>query len=409
MERLGAGREAEVFAWGPGRVVRVVHDPELLAREAAALRAARAAGAPAPEPFEQVEVDGRPGLVMERCDGEDLLAAIGRRPWRVWSIGRRLGRLHAELHQVEAPPSLPVLRDELRPLLGSPLVPDDVRADAGRQLDALPDGDRLCHGDLHPGNVLGDKVIDWTNATRGAAEADVARTCLLIDVAKPPGGRLPPLARVGRRVLRAAYASAYRAERGDVDPGPWLPVLAAARLAEDVDGERDELLRRAWRGPPKLDAAQRRWLWLNAGLITAAVNLVLNAGIAWATAAGEDPIPVWATPLTGGPSTIADTAGTLFLLPFITCLIVTTVVRRDLRAGRLRRRGGIRLPRDVLARAALIGAACAIVLTPRAVLPLVALGELSLEAFVAYKAILAVVYGAIVTPLIALAAMGDQP
>jgi aminoglycoside phosphotransferase (APT) family kinase protein len=57
--------------------------------------------------------------------------------------------------------------------------------DFARQvLDGLPDGDRLCHGDYHPGNVLQAAgriaVIDWGAATRGAPETDHARALLLL-------------------------------------------------------------------------------------------------------------------------------------------------------------------------------------------------------------------------------------
>ncbi len=48
-------------------------------------------------------------------------------------------------------------------------------------IESLPDGDRLCHGDLHPENVMVDEegelmVIDWLTAGKGCLEADLART-----------------------------------------------------------------------------------------------------------------------------------------------------------------------------------------------------------------------------------------
>jgi len=58
----------------------------------------------------------------------------------------------------------------------------------------MPDGDRLCHGDFHPINVLGDLaqplVIDWLDAARGAPAADACRSYLLLrlhaaDLAEP--------------------------------------------------------------------------------------------------------------------------------------------------------------------------------------------------------------------------------
>src|SRR6266852_97693 len=87
--------------------------------------------------------------------------------------------------------------------------------------------------------------------------------------------------------------------------------------------------------PGDLPATHRRWILLNAIAITAVANLVINAAVAWISAAGRTHVPLWATPIIGGPSTITDTVGTLVVLPLITNLLVTTAVRRDLRHGRL--------------------------------------------------------------------------
>jgi hypothetical protein len=161
----------------------------------------------------------------------------------------------------------------------------------------------------------------------------------------------------------------------------------------------------------------RRWILLNAIVIAAVVNAVLSALIAWGSAANEDEIPVWAAPLVGGPSLIVDTVGTFFILPFLTTLIITTVVWHELRERRLaplkRREDGLfrRMPRTRLRRGAYFGLICMLVLGPPAAL-IIALrdpGDVSVGDFVLYKAILGVILGAIVTPPIALAAMTDDP
>lgn len=169
-------------------------------------------------------------------------------------MARTLGAEHAALNRVEAPAALPALRDDLRHRLGSPLVPDDVRRRALERLDRLPDGDRLLHGDFHPANLLrtanGCVVIDWTNGTRGDPAADVARSILLTGDAALPADAPIVLRVVGpfaRRLLVAGYLRAYAREapldRELVDR--WLPVWAAARLAEDIEAERVFLLDRA--------------------------------------------------------------------------------------------------------------------------------------------------------------------
>lgn len=255
LRRLAEGREAEIFEWEDGVVLRLMRDRvdrSVVESEASALRAAAAAGVRVPAPLGSVEIEGRPGLLMERIDGTDLLTHIGRRPWSLASIGALCGRLHAELHRVEAPAGLPDLRDAMRARLESPLVPAEIRSFARERLEGLPDGDRLCHGDFHPGNVLGARaewvIIDWTAATRGDPEADRARTRLMVRMGElPPGSPIlvQVLAKLGRRALLAAYDRGYRGARASVDrerATRWEVPVAAARLVDDVESERPGLL-----------------------------------------------------------------------------------------------------------------------------------------------------------------------
>jgi aminoglycoside phosphotransferase (APT) family kinase protein len=224
-----------------------------LERERAALEAAQSCGAPVPAVYERVDIDDRPGLVLERLEGHDLLS----RPWELPRAPSVLAQVHASLHETPAPPELPELRADLDWRLGSELVPGELRARARRALERLPECDRLYHGDFHPGNVLrgrdGYAVIDWRNAARGDPAADVARTRLLLRTAWIPGwGPDPPqrLLAPPRWALYTAYRRAYERRRG-VDGRAvqgWVPVLAAARLAEGIRQERSRLLAIARRG-----------------------------------------------------------------------------------------------------------------------------------------------------------------
>jgi aminoglycoside phosphotransferase (APT) family kinase protein len=261
LRRIGQGREAEIFAWGTGRVLRLARTAALgeeLQRERVALHAARRCGAPAPAVYEEIDVDGRAGLVLERLDGHDLLAGLVRRPWQLASLPRVLARVQASLHETVAPAELPDLHAEVAERLQSAHVPRDLRDAGQRALQQLPDGDRLCHGDFHPGNVLrradGCYVpIDWKAAARGDPAADVARTRLLIVGAWIPGlgsralqSQLRPFRIALYAAYRAAYAHRRHLERRAV--AAWLPVLAAARLSYDIAQERRRLLALARRG-----------------------------------------------------------------------------------------------------------------------------------------------------------------
>ena len=174
----------------------------------------------------------------------------------------------------------------------------------------------------------------------------------------------------------------------------------------------------ARRSVPPLSAIHRRWILIHAIALTGVVNLILNGGIAWLSAIGTTRVPLWAAPILGGPSTITDTIGTLFLLPLITNLLITTAVRRELRNARLtplHRTPGtgsiLRRLHNRSARGFALAAGSLAALGPPAIAILITtnFGDIPTSAFVLYKAILGITLGAIVTPVIAVHAMADAP
>jgi aminoglycoside phosphotransferase (APT) family kinase protein len=252
LKKVAEGREAEMFAWKEGTILRLLRNrdgAEQNERQAVALRAAHASGVPVPRVIEITSVEGRPGIVMERVEGVDYLTLLGRQPWLVFTVGPLSGKLHARLHEV-APgealiPLRTVLRNRIQPC---DHLPDELAAFALDVLDSLPDGDRLYHGDFHPGNIMstakGPIVIDWTNACVGDPTADVARTDLLLRIGEPPPSSpiiVRTLARVGGRILVWGYLRSYRKQRKlDMSTFPrWKIPIAAARVS--AEGIAEEL------------------------------------------------------------------------------------------------------------------------------------------------------------------------
>jgi aminoglycoside phosphotransferase (APT) family kinase protein len=99
----------------------------------------------------------------------------------------------------------------------------------------------LCHGDLHPINILDDgggpTVIDWTSAIVAPAAYDVAFTRLLL---RHPPLVVPPALRIalaaGSLVLARRFVRRYRAARpaADLRSLDWYTALHAARILVDV-------------------------------------------------------------------------------------------------------------------------------------------------------------------------------
>ena len=164
-----------------------------------------------------------------------------------------------------------------------------------------------------------------------------------------------------------------------------------------------------WR---ELPAANRRWVVVNALLATALINVVVNVAIDILIVAGHGEIPLWEPPLVR-PSTAWTLMGTLFLLPLITSVLATRAVRHDLEAGSLERVNVS--PRLWAAheaparRGAALGLTALVLVAPPLliVMTLLDFQDLSHTRFIAYQTAFAVLLGLVVTPLVAIRAMGD--
>ena len=108
----------------------------------------------------------------------------------------------------------------------------------------MPDGDRLCHGDFHPGNILmssrGPVVIDCADASQGNPHADVARTLLILQTAEPDWIEDVEERKTVRRLIQSfpvdVYFKRYREFQSlsQEQLDAWRLPLAAARLSEGL-------------------------------------------------------------------------------------------------------------------------------------------------------------------------------
>jgi hypothetical protein len=162
-----------------------------------------------------------------------------------------------------------------------------------------------------------------------------------------------------------------------------------------------------------MSPAQRRYL-IEQAVGSCVVNLPLNAVIAWLLFRGLPIVPLF------GPQSIAgDTVGTSLILPFLTCLIVTRLARRELRHGRVAAPGWTRathpvlawVPRGTLARALLFALVGVLTFAPLTIVALDKLGveSMSFWGFITFKACFAAFAGLFVSPLCAACAIAEPP
>lgn len=176
MELIASGRDADVYAYADGLVLRRYRDGRPAGEEAEIMRRLALAGYPVPD----VHRTSGPDLVMERVEGPTLANAMVREGLATAEGARVLADLHDRLHALE-----------------------------------LADGGTLVHLDLHPLNVIlgsdGPVVIDWSNARPGPAGLDVAMTVLILAQLQVTPGMLPsdPALEAGMRDSLEEFLQAF--------------------------------------------------------------------------------------------------------------------------------------------------------------------------------------------------------
>ena len=210
---VGTGRTADVFEHGAGEVLRRYRAPRDTEREVAAMEHARGHGYPVPAARALSDTD----IVMERVEGPTMLDDLARRPWSMPAHAKALAQLHKRLHEIAAPS-----------WLAAP----------------LGDGEALLHLDLHPDNVIlgpqGPVVIDWPNAARGPAAADVAHTWIVMACSVPTTGRYRQAAtKAGSGLFVALFLRHF--DKSQL--AGFVPVVGPWRTAnrELPAGERDAI------------------------------------------------------------------------------------------------------------------------------------------------------------------------
>ena len=262
-------------------VLRVMPDDGPAAKEIVVHRGVATQGYPVPAVVAAGDRSaglGGPFMVMERVVGRmpladlDLAKALRGLRSILRDLPDLLGTVMAQLHQLDAAPVRAALLSEPT---GVPFDIDGrlrsltVAATASGRGDLIAaaqwlersrpatEHEVICHGDLHPFNVMvdGDRwvLLDWTAATLADPAHDLAATSLLIG--NPPlvaPRAVAPLLRGVGRVLVRRFLKAYESAGGTLparDVMEWHTVLCALRVLVEVNSWTD---RTEHRGHPLL-------------------------------------------------------------------------------------------------------------------------------------------------------------
>ena len=253
---IGTGRTAEVFEWGEDRILKLYFNWDnaefMYNREMENTVEVNRLKLPAPYMYDALELEGRKGMIFERLFGSSLLGSLRSKPMLAVHYAGKMAKLHLIIHESVSEKLTPV-KDQLS--YGIKAAAGFAPFDAQfllNILDSLPDMKNVCHGDFHPDNIMVTKkglmIIDWMNAAAGDPASDVARTLLMIktpylppNVSKFMAGVLKRL----RKIFFSTYLKKYTSISGMTPDhiNDWLLPVAAARLIEQVPGEKEWLVR----------------------------------------------------------------------------------------------------------------------------------------------------------------------
>lgn len=192
MKIIGVGRTAEVFELENDKILKLYRKnipDNFVDYEMQVNKLLISKHLDIPIPFEIKEVDERKGIVFEKLNGPTLLKKIISNPFSFKRLAKDFTCLHLGLQK-----SIEGLKDNSELLINNiknaPFLSSEEKDFLIDFTEKLPKGDKVCHGDFHPDNVIISNkklyVIDWMTATSGNPISDIARTSILFKYAYLP-------------------------------------------------------------------------------------------------------------------------------------------------------------------------------------------------------------------------------
>lgn len=190
-----------------------------------ALNQARAAevGLDVPKLLEVTTIDGRWMIASKFIRGKTLAQLMIERPEMNEVYLDALVQIQIRVNEKQCL-ECESMRDRFNKLICRAGLQATERFNFHRQLDELPMGNQLCHGDLNPSNIIITEsglpfILDWSCAMSGNSLADVAASFLSIYLTNGEN--------VADSYLRF-FCEKQDVERSDVLR--WIPIVAATKL-----------------------------------------------------------------------------------------------------------------------------------------------------------------------------------
>lgn len=189
---IGVGNTATVYEWEEGKVLKLFYQgypKDAVEKEFYNAKAISNMDFAKPKAYEIIFCEERMGIIYDRVKGESLLDWVIK-TGDVQGCAVYMAKLHKAIIQNRIS-NVPNYKEFLEcNIVNAPSTNSKKQKEVLQMLDKLQDGNTLCHGDFHPGNIfISDGhtiVIDFMNVCHGDFLYDVARTVFLVEYTPVP-------------------------------------------------------------------------------------------------------------------------------------------------------------------------------------------------------------------------------
>ncbi|MCM3758239.1 aminoglycoside phosphotransferase family protein [Sporosarcina aquimarina] len=233
---IALGNTAKIYL-SENKIVKVFNDflpHNESKKEANKQKYAYSCGLPVPKVLDVSIINGKQAITMEYIKGESLGELLLKDKDQAESYLNTSVDMQLKVHSI-IPDDFEPMHDKLyRQIEAVTTIGERQKLYLLKKLESFTFESKLCRGDFHLFNLLvADNevvIIDWVDASAGDPRADVYRTYLLYSQFSTE------LAEVYLRL----YCDKSGFRRSEVFQ--WAPVIAGARLSENVSTENSERL-----------------------------------------------------------------------------------------------------------------------------------------------------------------------
>lgn len=235
---IAMGNTAKIYLHQK-KIVKVFRDdlPETEStHEAFKQSYAYSCGLSVPRVLDICKIDGKQAIIMEYIPGSTIGDLVSKNMEQAEKYMKISIGVQRDIHENTADPFESMTKKLSRQIASAIVLRPDQKNALLDRLYGIEYDAKLCHGDFHLFNLImnGDQVtiIDWVDASAGCICADICRTYLLYTQFS--------------ETLAEMYLRIYCENSGlsKDDILTWAPIIAGARLSENVTSEKSERLLR---------------------------------------------------------------------------------------------------------------------------------------------------------------------